>query len=377
MTGSSNRPRAREFGVTIGTLPVGRQNAITDVPGVLVGHRTIRFGDGALVPGEGPARTGVTAILPHGGNLFQAKVPGAIDVINGYGKTMGIEQVDELGTIESPIVLTSTLCVGRAADAVVTHAIRENPGIGITSSTVNPLVGECSDAWLNDMQGRHVHESDVLAAIDGAAAGPVDEGAVGAGTGMSLFGFKGGIGTSSRVIAAEYGGWTVGVLVLGNFGVRRQLVIDGVPVGRLLEAEENPPQERGSIMLVVGTDAPLLDRGLRRLCRRAGFGLARTGSEIGHGSGDVAIAFSNNPAVRTPQDGDGWTQRLEVVAEQGPAGSSAAIDALFQATVEATEEAILNALFRAETVVGRDGNTREALPLDRVGAILRSAGKIP
>lgn len=370
------RPRVRDLGLTIGVLPPGPHNAITDVPDVRVGQTTVVFGDGPLVPGQGPARTGVTVVLPHGGNLFQSNVPAAIHVVNGFGKCMGIEQVDELGTIEGPIALTSTLCVGRVADAVVSHGIRENPEIGITTSTVNPIVGECSDAFLNDIQGRHVHEEHVLAAIDSAKTGPVDEGSVGAGTGMTAFGFKGGIGTASRVIPASLGGWTVGVLVLANFGLPHQLVIDGVPVGRELARLETHPPERGSIMMIVATDAPLLDRALRRIARRAGHGLARTGSVSGHGSGDIVIAFSAAPTVRIPHAAPELTLPLKIVAEQGPPSAGRAIDALFTATVEATEEAIVNALFRATTVTGRDGNVSHALPLEPIRQILTAANRI-
>lgn len=370
------RPRAREFGVRIGRHQPGAVNAITDVPGVLVGQQTVSFGDGDLRPGHGPARTGVTVILPHPGNLFQDKVPAAIHVINGFGKCMGIEQVDELGTLEGPIALTSTLCVGRVTDALVTHAIRENPQIGITSSTVNPVVGECSDAYLNDIQGRHVTEEHVLAAIDCAAGGLVPEGAVGAGTGMVTFGFKGGIGTASRVLPAALGGFTVGVLVLSNFGLRHQLMIDGVPVGQALSVRRDVP-ERGSIMMIVATDAPMLDRGLRRIARRAGVGLARTGSMVGHGSGDVVIAFSSSPEVRLPQVSPELTLPLSIVAEGPIVGDLPLIDSLFEATAEATEEAILNSLFKATTTIGRDGHVVEALPLDRVHEILVKAGRIP
>lgn len=372
----AGRPRAREIGVRIGALPTGPLNAITDVAGVLVGQTTVSWGEGSLSSGRGPARTGVTVVLPHPGNFFQEKVPAAIEVINGFGKTMGSVQVDELGAIEGPIALTSTLCVGRVADALVSHAIRRHPKIGVTTSTFNPVVGECSDAWLNDIQGRHVNEEHVISAIESAAGGPVAEGAVGAGTGMMAFGWKGGIGTASRVIPARLGGWTVGVLVLANFGKRDQLVIDGVPVGRLLEAQADETPERGSIMFVVATDAPLLDRGLKRLARRTGFGLARTGSMGGHGSGDVAIAFSTAPSVRLPHLATGPTIPVEIVAENGAAGLPSIIDALFAATIEATEEAILNAMFKAATVVGRDGHVGEALPLDRVRSLLESAQRL-
>jgi D-aminopeptidase len=372
------RPRAREFGLRIGQLPPGRWNAITDVNGVLVGQTTVSFGEGALRPGFGPARTGVTVVRPHPGNVFLEKVPGAIEIINGFGKTTGIAQVTELGTIETPIALTSTLCVGRVADALITHAIQETPEIGITTSTVNPVVGECSDAYLNDIQGRHITEQHVLDAIAHATSGPVEEGSVGAGTGMAAFGFKGGIGTSSRVLPDDLGGWTVGVLVLANFGTRQQLVIDGVPVGRLLDVQKQQlsPPERGSIMIVLATDAPLLDRGLRRLARRVGFGLARTGSIGGHGSGDIVIAFSTAERVRIPHDPPTFTLPIELLAENASHGGARVIDALFTATIEATEEAILNALFRATTVTGRDGHRRESLPLDRVRPILAAAGRL-
>jgi D-aminopeptidase len=370
MHDETKRPRAREFGIRIGRLQPGPHNAITDVAGVRVGHTTLISGDGPLIPGQGPVRTGVTVILPHGGNLFREKVPAAIHVINGFGKCMGQEQVDELGTIEGPVALTSTMNVGLVTDAIISYGIRENPDLGIQTSTINPIVGECSDQHLNDIQGRHVREEHVFQAIDRALSGPVEEGAVGAGTGMVAFGFKGGIGTASRVTPAELGGWTVGVLVLANYGRREQLRVDGVPVGEALAAGDDTP-ERGSIMIIVATSAPLLDRGLRRLARRAGIGLARTGSIAGNGSGDYVIAFSASELVRIPHNPTSLTHPLEVVVENGPA-----IDSLFQATVEATEEAILNALFRATTMTGRDGATREALPLDRVRDIMQLAGRL-
>ena len=369
--GSEARPRARDIGITIGTLPPGARNAITDVPGVRVGQTTLISGDGPLQPGRGPVRTGVTVIQPHGGNLFREKVPAAIHVINGFGKCMGQEQIDELGVLEGPIALTNTMNVGLVFDALIAHGIRENPDIGITTSTINGFVGECSDMYLNDIQGRHVREEHVLEALDRAEVGAVAEGAVGAGTGMVAFGFKGGIGTASRVTPAALGGWTIGVLVLSNFGRRDQLVVDGVPVGRLLADRPAERPERGSIMLIVGTDAPLLDRGLRRLARRTGAGLARTGSIYGHGSGDYALAFSSAPSVRVMHASSRLTASMEVMLDTG-----AAIDALFQATVEATEEAILNALFRATTMVGRDGHVVEALPVEHVGELLRAAGRI-
>jgi len=369
------RPRTRDLGITIGELPTGPFNSITDVGGVLVGQVTVWHGDGDLRPGSGPARTGVTVILPHRGNLFLDRVPAAFFQFNGFGKCIGIEQIEELGILETPIALTSTLSVGRVADALISHAIRATPEIGISMSSVNPFVGECNDGWLNDIQGRHISEQDVFRAIELATPGPVDEGTVGAGTGMSAFGFKGGIGTSSRAIPAEFGGWTAGVLVLANFGAKRSLIVDGVAVGRFLD-EDDSMVDRGSIMMIVATDAPMIDRQLGRLARRAVLGLARTGSAGGHGSGDVVLAFSTAASVRRPYDSNGWTLPIEIVAEDGPGGSSAAMDALFQATAEATEEAILNALFRATTVLGRDGHRREAIPIERVLQIMRAHGKL-
>ena len=367
----NDRPRARDAGIRLGQMPTGTYNAITDVPGVSVGHTTLISGEGPLVPGNGPVRTGVTAILPHQGNLFREKVPAAIHVINGFGKCMGQEQVDELGNLEGPIALTGTMNVGLVTDAVIAYGIRENPDIGISTSTINPVVGECSDSFLNDMQGRHVREEHVLAAIDSASSGPVDEGTVGAGTGMSAFGFKGGIGTASRVVPADTGGWTVGVLVLANFGRKQQLTIDGVPVGQVLADDLPDPPERGSIMFIVATDAPLLDRGLRRLARRCAIGLGRTGSISGHGSGDFVIAFSSAEGVRIPHEPEQSTMQTEIVLDSGHT-----IDNLFQATVEATEEAIINALFRATALTGRDGNHRAALPIERVQEIMRAAGRL-
>ena len=365
------RPRARDLGLRLGELPTGEHNAITDVAGVQVGEATIWHGDGPLEPGTGPARTGVTVILPHPGNVFREKVPAAFHVINGFGKSVGGDQIRELGTIEGPIALTNTLSVGTVLDALVTHAIRETPEIGITTSTVNSVVGECNDGFLNDIQGRHVQVKHVLGAIDAARGGPVWEGAVGAGTGMSSYGFKAGIGTASRVVPADLGGWTVGVLVLANFGRRGTLVIDGVPVGRMLEASGDAPPERGSIVTVVATDAPLLDRGLGRLARRVALGLARTGSIAGHGSGEVVIAFSTHASVRMPHEPGRLVLPLQVLVDDDRGSGGAAIDGLFQAVVEATEEAVLNSLFKAETVVGRDGHTRMALPVDRVRELLR------
>jgi len=372
----NTRPRARDIGLTIGILPAGRWNAITDVPGVRVGQVTVSHGSGSLRPGVGPARTGVTVILPHSDNLFLDRVPAAYYQFNGFGKCVGIEQLDELGVLETPIALTSTLSIGRVADGLISHTISRNPEIGISLPTVNPFVGECNDGWLNDGQGRHVGERDVLTAIESASDGPVDEGSVGAGTGMSCFGFKGGIGTASRIASPSLGGWTVGALVLANFGRPGALVIDGVPVGQLLSDAETTP-EKGSLVMVLATDAPMIDRQLRRMAKRAVLGMARTGTTGGHGSGDVVVAFSTAESVRRPFEPEAQVIPAAFVAEDGPGGTSELIDTLFQAAVEATEEAILNALFRATTVIGRDDHRRDALPLDRVIPILRAHGRIP
>lgn len=373
MSTVAGRPRAREAGVKTGLLPTGPLNAITDVAGVLVGHTTLSWGEGALVPGAGPVRTGVTAIKPHPGNLFRDKVTAAVHVINGFGKSAGLPQVEELGTIETPILLTNTLSVGQASDALVGYMLDQNPDIGIsTVGTVNPLVGECNDGYLNDIRGRHVKAEHVCAALDAATGGPVVEGAVGGGTGMSCYGFKGGIGTASRVARAGETGspYTLGALVQANFGSRRHLTIKGVPVGEALAGWEGAkpgagaPLESGSIMIVLATDAPLTSRQLKRVARRAAGGLARTGSAFGNGSGDFVIAFTT--ANRVPYDAGESLLRYERLPDD-----SHVFSLLFTATVEAVEEAVLNALFAADTVVGRDYHVRYGLPIDEVLDILR------
>lgn len=290
--GTTERVRARDLGIMPGMLPTGPANAITDVAGVLVGHTTIRRGAGSLVRGVGPVRTGVTAILPHGDDLFASKVPAAAEVFNGYGKSIGLVQIAELGQLESPILLTNTLSVGKVADALVGWAIERHPAIGVTTSTINPVVAECNDGYLNDIGGRHVGEAETRAALDGARGGAVAEGNVGAGTGMSCYGWAGGIGTASRLVRADGTTWTLGALALANFGRADDLLIAGVPVGRLLAAAAETTREHGSIIVVLATDAPLDARQLGRLARRVPHGLARTGSHGGHGSGDLALAFS-------------------------------------------------------------------------------------
>lgn len=360
-------PRARELGlINTSELPPGPQNAITDVPGLLVGHTTLVTGTGVLQPGHGPVRTGVTVVLPHGGNLFRNPVVGTVHTINGYGKPLGFEQVRELGLIESPIALTNTLNVGLVADALVQYALRTSPEIGISASSVNVVVGECNDGFLNDLQGRHVRAEHVFAAIERASATAPAEGAVGAGTGTRCFGWKGGIGTASRVLPAQLGGWTLGALVQSNFGQPAELVIRGVPVGQVVPPPGHAPApEHGSVMIVLATNAPLDARQLHRLCGRAAAGLARVGSVYGHGSGDFVIAFST--AWRLSRHA-----ALPSTARTTLADEEQVLGALFPGVAACVEEAVLNSLCCATTVTGRDGNTAHALPLDAVAALLGS-----
>jgi len=361
---SQNRPRAREAGIIVGVLPPGPLNAITDVDGVLVGHTTLVRGDNI--------RTGVTAILPHGGNLFREKVPGAVFVGNGFCKLAGSTQVKELGEIETPILLTSTLSVPRTADFLIDYMLAL-PGNEDVQS-INPLVAETNDGYLNDIRGRHISRDDVVTAIKGAKGGAVTEGSVGAGTGTVAFGFKGGIGTSSRKLAQSLGGFTVGVLVQTNFG--GVLTINGAPVGRELgryylkdELAQPTNTPDGSVIIVIATDAPLDARNLNRLAARAMMGLARTGAAGSNGSGDYAIAFSTSPDLRIKplsQNERNTPRNVKTLAND-------AVSPLFLAVIEATEEAIYNSLFRANTTSGR-GKTVEALPLDRTLEILRKHG---
>ncbi|WP_206352273.1 P1 family peptidase [Tautonia rosea] len=356
------RPRARDMGLRPGVFPTGPHNAITDVSGVLVGQVTLVEGD--------DVRTGVTAVLPHGGNLFAEKVPGAVFVGNAFGKLAGSTQVEELGTIETPIVLTNTLSVGTAVEAVVRDTIRHPDNVSVRS--VNALVGETNDGGLNDIRTSHITIDHVQRALREATDGPVQEGSVGAGTGCECFGWKGGIGTSSRVLPDPFGGWRLGVLVQANYG--GVLSIGGVPVGQRLgrhpfqepEAEQggrSGSSADGSCMIIVATDAPLDARDLKRLAARAVFGLARTGSSFSHGSGDYAIAFSTAPALRV-RPGDREVQVREVLPSEG-------LSPLFQAVLEATEEAVYNALLQATTTTGRNGRTVEAIPIEPLRALLR------
>ncbi len=362
------RPRAREAGIVIGVLPPGPLNAITDVAGVRVGQVTIASGD--------TINTGITAVLPHAGNPFQDKVPAAVAVGNAFGKLMGALQVRELGELESPVVLTCTLCVPRAADGVLTWLL-DLPGNERVRS-INVVVGETNDGFLSDIRRRPIGEAAVLEALRSAREGPVEEGSVGAGRGTMAFGWKGGIGTSSRRLPERAGGWTIGVLVQSNFG--GELTIAGVPVGAslrpgtLVGSAAGPPgrpgDADGSIMIVVATDAPLDARSLERLAARAFLGVARTGSYMANGSGDFAIAFSTAASVRRGVLPPGRASRTSEVL------IADALSPLFQAVAEATEEAVLNSLFKAETVRGAQGTAR-ALPLDSVLPILREHRVVP
>ncbi|MGI6643960.1 MAG: P1 family peptidase [Bacillota bacterium] len=361
------RRRSRELGIVVGILEPGRLNSITDVPGVSVGHCTLVEGDGRLIPGSGSVRTGVTAVVPHPGNLFREKVPAAIHVINGFGKATGLAQVMELGNIETPIVLTNTLSVGTAWDALCEFMLHENPDIGVTTGTVNPVVGECNDGYLNDIRGRHVKHEHVFQALRSARTGSVEEGSIGAGTGMSCLGFKGGIGTASRKLAGEISRCHLGVLVLSNFGSLQDLTVLGVPVGREFAGKRQAaPTPPGSVIVVMATDAPLSSRQIQRVARRCQAGLARTGSTFSNGSGDFVIGFSteNRIAHSGPTLGSSVFLRDD----------SQEMAALFRAAAEATEEAVYNSLFAARTMVGRDGNMRLGLSGDEVVRVLRTHG---
>ncbi len=391
-----DRERARALGITVGRYQPGPLNSITDVAGVKVGHVTLIRGEGALKPGEGPVRTGVTVVIPRD-DVWNKKVPAGAFVLNGTGEMTGLAWVAESGFLEYPIALTSTLNVPRVANGVMNWMIARYPAIGITDDTLTPVVAECDDSRLNDSQGRHVTEADVVRALNDAKGGPVAEGSVGAGTGMVSYGFKGGIGTASRRLPEKEGGYTVGVLVNANHGRREDLVVSGVPVGKLYDRERGPlgsappgPSERegaplrsappgptqravalrdvsssehneGSIIVIIATDAPTDSRQLGRLAKRAALGLARTGSTARHGSGDFMLAFSTGNAIpHYPQE---RTFSMNHLADTH-------MNPLFAATVEATEEAILNALMMASTVVGRDGWRVEAISLQRLRALL-------
>ncbi len=369
----NKRPRVREAGLKIGILPTGTLNSITDVTGVKVGNTTLMRGENI--------RTGVTAILPHGGNLFAEKVPGAVFVGNGFGKLAGSTQVNELGEIETPILLTSTLSVPRTADFLIDYMLGLAGNESVQS--INPLVAETNDGFLNDIRGRHITQADVFAAIKNAQSQTVEEGSIGAGTGTIAFGWKGGIGTASRKLPVNLGGYTVGVLVQTNFG--GVLSIDGAPVGvelgkyflkDALEKENKTTSQiktdlndsaDGSIIIVIATDAPVDARQLKRMASRSMSGLARTGTAMTNGSGDYAIAFSSAPDVR---------MKPGEILRSVKLLSNDAMSPIFLAVIEATEEAIYNSLFRATTIKGRENRTVEALPIDKTLEILRKYNKI-
>lgn len=348
-----SQQRIRDYGIIIGSYPTGIRNAITDVEGVTVGQVT-------RVEGS-DIRTGVTAVLPHQGNIFMEKVPAAVYVANGFGKMTGLSQIDELGEIETPIVLTNTLSVPTAADALIDYTLSvDNNKESVRS--INPVVGETNDGSLNDIQGRHVSKKDVLTAITNAESGPVTEGSVGAGTGTICFGYKGGIGTSSRVLPEKNGGYTIGVLVQTNFG--GDLTVAGIPMERELKKMESHNSGDGSCMVVIATNAPLTARNLKRLAKRATFGIARTGGHCSNGSGEYAIAFSTAEELRIPYFSGGE----KLLTEQELRNDT--MTPLFEAVGEATEEAILNSLFASKTMTGRNGLTIKGLPVEAVVRIL-------
>jgi D-aminopeptidase len=356
----AQQKRPRDLGISIGVMSPGKLNAITDVTGVQVGHVTIIKGDSV--------RTGVTAILPHNGNIFQQKVPAAIFIGNGFGKLTGISQVKELGNIETPIILTNTVSVADAAAAVISYTLHQTGNERVRS--VNAVIGETNDGGLNDIRGRHVKEADVIAAIKKVGSGIVVEGAVGAGTGTVCFGYKGGIGTSSRKLPASLGGYTVGVIVQTNFG--GVLQIDGVPVGEELNnyylRNDLNKKEDGSCMIVVATDAPLDSRNLERLAKRAFMGLAKTGGIAHNGSGDYVIAFTTDSTLRVPYNTSDRTQTITLL-------NNDAVSPLFMAAIEATEEAIINSLFAAGSAESKFGKV-EALPVDKVINIMKKYNRI-
>jgi D-aminopeptidase len=356
------RPRAREIGLGVGRFPTGTWNAITDVDAVRVGHATLITGSGPLRPGRGPVRTGVTAIVPRE-DLWHRKLPAGGAVLNGCGELTGLAWILESGFLEVPVLFTNTHSVGQVMDGVVTWMQRVNPAIGVTENVVTPVVGECDDSTLSDIRGRHVTEPHVHRALDGARGGPVDEGSVGAGTGMISFGFKAGIGTSSRLVGTGGRTFRLGALVVSNFGSPDELIIGGAPVGRPLMQIVHPAQRPrdGSIQVILATDAPLDARQLTRLARRSAIGMARIGHRGHDGSGDFAIAFSTAHTI--PAETRGRRLSFSLLSDLD-------IDPLFEAAADCVQESILNALCRADRMEGRDGHVAPALPLDALRSLL-------
>ncbi|HEY8447884.1 MAG TPA: P1 family peptidase [Thermomicrobiales bacterium] len=369
---SEERRRARDLGIRIGRLEPGRWNAITDVPGVRVGHTTLISGDGPLVVGQGPVRTGVTVIIPHE-RIASEPVFAGYHQFNGNGEMTGIAWIEESGFLTSPIAITNTHSVGVVRDALVEYQVRQMPSPFEPAWSL-PVVAETYDGWLNDINGFHVRPEHVFQALDSAASGPVAEGCVGGGTGMNCHEFKGGIGTSSRVLPPDRGGWTVGVLVQANYGRRHLLTIDSVPVGEEIGPDEVPtpwprPRVDGSIIIIVATDAPLLPHQCKRLAQRATVGLARVGGNGDNGSGDLFLCFSTgNLGLVDPED------RVSPIPTRMVPNS--AINGLFDAVIEATQEAIVNALCMATTMVGIEGRTSYAIPLDRLQEVMRRYGRL-
>jgi D-aminopeptidase len=358
--------KARELGLYFGPTPTGRFNAITDVPGVTVGQVSIFKGEGKLIPGVGPVRTGVTAILPHGGNLFTQKCAAGVHAYNGYGKSTGIIWTEELGLLENPIMLTNSMSISSVRIGTDYWVLKNNPGVGIWERTPNVMVFECDDSYLNDIRGMHVKPEHALQAISSATGGVVQEGNSGAGVGMSCFQFKGGVGTCSRVFKTKSGLWSMGVLVLANFGVRQDLIIKGVPVGELIPYQPEP-LVGSSVIIVVATDAPLSNLALKRLSKRPVLGLARTGFISHHGSGDLVLAFSNYR----------WVHGKAVDILEHEEKDPDFVDTFFKAAIDASEEALLNALFQAENMVGRDNHLREKIPVGRVLDLLTKYNRRP
>ena len=354
----------RELGLSVGHYPTGAFNAITDVAGVKVGHTTLVIGEGKLERGKGPVRTGVTCVLPHD-DIYKERLIGGTFVLNGAGEMAGLTQVSEWGLIETPILLCNTMSVGKVSDAAVKWMTKKHPGIGSDEDVILPVVGECDDSYLNDAVGRHIRSEHVYKAIEGAAGGVVPEGSVGAGTGMITCDFKAGIGTSSRQIAADHGVYTLGVLVLTNFGMMPNLRLDGVPVGEVLVPTFQDVARRvsnyGSIIVLIATDAPLLSSQLGRVCKRSALGIGRVGSYAAHGSGEIILAFST--ANRVPRVTQGLTHKLDILLDR-------ATGPLYEAVIEATEEAIINALCAADDMTGQNGNFAPALPLDKLVEIM-------
>lgn len=342
----------RDYGITIGTLETGANNLITDVKGVMVGHCTLN---------NGRVKTGVTALLPHEGDIFHEKLLASAYVLNGFGKTTGLVQIEEMGTIETPIILTNTLSVGTAYDALVEYMLEKNDDIGLTTGTVNPVICECNDGCLNDIRGRHVKKEHVFQSIKNAGVF-FEQGAVGAGTGMVCYGLKGGIGSSSRIIDIEGEKYMMGALVLTNFGRDEDLTIDGIKAGRLIFEKNRRETDKGSIIVIIATDVPLSERQLKRVCKRAAAGIIRTGSFIGNGSGEIIISFSTANSIRHYEICPVIT--MDVLNEDH-------MDMAFRAAAESTEEAVLNSLIHAETTPGRMGNMKYSLK-DYIDLIVRN-----